>query len=303
MDLQDQLRTLRGGSLRTGEAADATDAARIVAPINRRNVLNAMGAGVALMAAGIMAGCGSGDNDNVPFNSPVPSPSPSSGLGPAPGLTQVETDTLNFALNLEYLEAEFYSYVTTGRGIDASLTTGQGTVGATTGGSRVAFSDSRLSDTAAELLTDEIAHILLLKSFLGNVAVAKPAINLIALGQGFGSEAEFLNLARSFTDVGTSAYAGGSRFLTTADVRENGARILATEGYHAGNIRYHVVSRGLSVTAVDALDQVPTSSNFFAGDANSLAIARDTTQVGAIVRGDNPAGGKFFPNGLNGNVK
>jgi hypothetical protein len=60
-----------------------------------------------------------------------------------------DIDILNFALNLEYLEAELYTVATTGRrireiGIDVS---GAGNLGATTGGSVVSLED-RVSTVA-----------------------------------------------------------------------------------------------------------------------------------------------------------
>src|SRR5438093_10188001 len=55
----------------------------------------------------------------------------------AAGISDV--DILNFALNAEYLEAEFYLIATTGTRLPASLTTGVGRPGPTTGGAQVPF--------------------------------------------------------------------------------------------------------------------------------------------------------------------
>jgi hypothetical protein len=53
-------------------------------------------------------------------------------------------DILNFALNLEYLEAEFYTVATTGKTIEQSgiAVSGTGNPGPTTGGNTVNLTNS-----------------------------------------------------------------------------------------------------------------------------------------------------------------
>ena len=53
-----------------------------------------------------------------------------------------DSTILNFALNLEYLEAEFYSYAVNGEGLPESLTHGTGQRGPVAGGHAVQFGSS-----------------------------------------------------------------------------------------------------------------------------------------------------------------
>ena len=222
----------------------------------------------------------------------------------------IDFDILNFALNLEYLEAEFYSYAVYGHGLDPSLFTGTNgsssaavTPGVTTGGKKVSFGDAKLASVAAEIAQDELNHVVFLRNgitaFGGNF-IAKPTINLNALGIGFGSPTEFLTLARAFEDTGVSAYGGAATAITNKQVLQYAAQILATEAYHAGNIRLQLAKPNPGF-ATDSMDQPPTTTNFFPADASSLALIRTSQQVAAIARGnDGTKKGGFFPNGLNG---
>ena len=114
-----------------------------------------------------------------------------------------DADILNFALNLEYLEAEFYTVAVTGRRIsELGLgVSGRGRPGETVGGSRVAMSE-RLMTVAHQIALDEQVHVAFLREALGSAAVAKPAIDLNALGVGFNSVNEFFTVARAFEDLG-----------------------------------------------------------------------------------------------------
>src|ERR1700691_5078277 len=65
-----------------------------------------------------------------------------------------DTDILNFALNLEYLEAEYYLRATTGMGLTAADTSGTvGAQGTVTGGSAVPFESQKIAGLAAEIAT------------------------------------------------------------------------------------------------------------------------------------------------------
>ena len=176
-----------------------------------------------------------------------------------------DADILNFALNLEYLEANFYYLAAFGTTIDvanaastaagAPLITLSGTVGtpgSVTGGSLVPFSTIQVSSYAIETAVEEGKHVQLLLTALGSAAVAQPALNLgtsfqtlataanIPNGATFSPYADdnsFLVGAYVFEDVGVTAYHGAAPLLTTPANLTTAAGILAVEAYHAGLIR------------------------------------------------------------------
>ena len=178
-----------------------------------------------------------------------------------------DADILNFALNLEYLEAEFYTVATTGKtireiGIGVN---GVGNSGPTTGGARVALElgsvfPQRLHNVALEIAYDEQQHVKLLRSALGSYAVAKPAINLDALGIGFANFRQFLKLSRAFEDTGVSAYAGAAPLISSKAYLGVAAQILATEAYHSGNVRLMISENDVETTKTDSEDVLPPPS-------------------------------------------
>lgn len=238
----------------------------------RRNFIRMCG-GAAVMTGGLslLAAC---DEDNGYAPTPQPSPTPT----PTPATGVTDNDVLNFALQLEYLEAQFYAYAATGAGLPANLLSGTGTQGAVTGGRRVAFTDPVVAAYAREIAADEVAHVTFLRSVLGASAVAMPAINidgsasgafstaaraagLIGAGGSFdpyANDENFLLGAFIFEDVGVTAYKGASATLIyTAGYQEVTAGLLAAEAYHAGLIRTTLYQKGLATptlrTSADAI--------------------------------------------------
>ncbi|MGI4855298.1 MAG: ferritin-like domain-containing protein [Janthinobacterium lividum] len=246
---------------------------------------------------------------------------------------QAEVDVLNFALNLEYLEATFYSYIVTGKDLDSSLTGGGPAPTGTP--SQITFPNQQVNDLFAEIYFDEASHVSALRTALGQLAVARPQINLAALAAI--SASNYLQHARLFEDVGVTAYAGAAASLTGNNVTA-AAQILAVEGFHTGALRLLAIQLGAAYPTnlagyvpADGYDVKPadpgtvalstagpttTNGGFFAtlangttGQSNSslgFAYQRTASQVLSIVYGSAVTGtakGAFFPNGVNGNIK
>ncbi len=220
-----------------------------------------------------------------------------------------DADILNFALNLEFLEAEFYTVATSGRTIDylGIDNTGSGNSGLTTGGSQVNFTNAIIRNVAQELAADERTHVALLQNAilsLGATPIAKPAINLNALGFGFGNQNDFLRLARIFEDIGVTAYGGAAPLITSKTVLGIAARILATEALHAGNIRLLIAQNGIPTTPLDGADILPSPSGiqYFTTNSNALTEVRTPGQVLLLAyNASSASSGGFFPSGVNGN--
>ena len=230
-----------------------------------------------------------------------------------------ETDILNFALNLEYLEAEFYTYAVEGKsitsfgiGIDGKATgENPASGGETTGGAKVVFDNNEIfsRDIAAEIGSDERAHVILLRNALGIAAVAKPNIKLNALGIGFDNQVDFLTVARILEDIGVTAYTGAAGMLKTPGVITTAARLLAAEAEHAGSIHTQVAKLKIASSAVDGADLIPPPSGkgtqyLSINLGNGLAATRTAGQVLYLAFGmrANARQGGFFPTGLNGKI-
>jgi hypothetical protein len=231
------------------------------------------------------------------------------GVKNAGAQTSTDIEVLNFALNLEFLEAEFYTVATTGKTLAASGLSVGPSPGVVSGGGKVAFSNSLVftQAVAMEIAADERAHVALLQSALGSMAISEPSIDLNALGFGFGSEDDFLKLARIFEDIGVSAYSGAAPLLSSAVVG-TAARILAAEGEHVANIRLQIARLNIpTAPPLDSVDILPPPSNpnqYFSLSAQGLCSIRTPGQVLYLAYGGaGLSSGGFFPNGVNGYFK
>lgn len=215
-----------------------------------------------------------------------------------------DTDILNFALNLEYLEAEFYAMATYGATlVKLGVITSADESGPTTGGNMVKnFGSSPEATLATALREDEINHVLFLRSTLGSQAVKKPAINLDAMGYGFSSVDSWLKLAEQFEDVGMSAYLGAAPLISSSTILAAAGAILGTEGQHLGALRLACIMNGVTVPALDSVDVPPTTKTVMDVNKKGLSIPRTTSEVLKIVYAGGQNSGGFYPDGMNGAI-
>jgi hypothetical protein len=237
-----------------------------------------------------------------------------------------DSDILNFALNLEYLEANFYYLAAFGclintpnaaaiaAGAPAAgipITGSVGTAGTVTYGAanKVPFTTA-VAAYASETAIEEGKHVLFLQSALGSgMYIAQPAINLdpagawamlvtaananysaVTIPTGFSpysSDAAFLVGGYVFEDVGVTAYHGAASLLTSSGNLSAAGGILAVEGYHAGLLR----------TAINATD-VANGNTTLTGYTNSISALRAALAASAQTAGGTSAtvGGVNYDN-------
>jgi len=121
-----------------------------------------------------------------------------------------DVDVLNYALTLEYLEAEFYV-----QGNAANL----------------------LEGTEKEYLTkiqsDEQFHVTAITATikkLGGTPVAKPGVDF---GASFDNRMSYLTTSHTFENVGVGAYLGAAGFIKDKGVLQAAAGIFGVEARHA----------------------------------------------------------------------
>ena len=249
-----------------------------------------------------------------------------------------DADIFNFALNFEYLGAEYY-LTALGSSLPTSLTLGGGPVITPPGSNLVPFGSEAGGYFAQQLANDEYAHVAVIQEALraeGATPISEPTIDLynswnglsLAAGLGttfdpFGSEIAFLVGAYVLEDVCVTALCGAAALLTSKTNLAYAASILGTEGYQVGMIRSRLsaLGGGAVTDAISALrsklsnEVVPGSApddfgtdangnafNFTNVDINGQAFRRTPQQVLAIAYGGNTTKGGFFPKGVNGTI-
>lgn len=246
-----------------------------------------------------------------------------------------DADILNFALNLEYLETEYYLRGVLGQTLDEAMGTRLG--GPVRGGRKVVFSTPVREGLVKNIAGNELAHVRFVSSTvaaLGGRPVPRPPIDFeagfagVARGAGlpdfdpFANEMNFFLGAMLFEDVGITVLKGASDLIRNRTVLESAAGLLAAEGYHMGAVRSVLYKMGepahaRSASISDLRDRLdgpvdrdqPVAlagrANIVPSNENGIAYGR-TPQHTLNILYNNPARGVvqggFFPEGVNGRI-
>jgi len=187
--------------------------------------------------------------------------------------TYTDADMLNFALNLEYLEAEFYLRAATGSGLStADAGSGAGTVN---GGTKIAGLTTFQQNVLDEFAYAEQQHVRYLRAALGSAAVSRPNIdftngftaiatvaNSLSAASAalpalpipfnpFASFDSFMVAAAAIEDLGVSAYVNGAVLTSNAGITAGylsaASGILGTEAYHAAFFRNMLIQNAITL--------------------------------------------------------
>lgn len=207
-----------------------------------------------------------------------------------------DTDILNFALNLEYLEAQFYNLAVSGVTIDKlptpiPVSVNGGTAGAVTlkpSFMKVPFALPTIQAYAMETAIEEGKHVSFLQGALGKSAVSMPDIDLynsfnaLATVAGIGSsfdpfasDATFLIGAYIFEDVGVTAYHGAAGLITDKkNILPAAVGIHAVEAYHAGLVRTSINALDAGTGTLNTLTQkISAARSMLANPSGSATVS------------------------------
>jgi hypothetical protein len=178
---------------------------RLARTTGRRKFLQWSGVTLGVVALG----CSDDDGNVGP-------PPPAGGVDLGTG----DTAVLNYAYALEQLEAAFYTQVV------ASFYAG-------------ATADEQMILT--DIRNHEVIHRDFLKAALGTSAIADLQVDFSTIN--FGDRASVLGAARTFEDLGVSAYNGAGQLLTDTNNLLTAGKIVSVEARHAAAIRDLLVPR------------------------------------------------------------
>ena len=170
-----------------------------------------------------------------------------------------QVDVINLLLNVKYLKATLYSYITQGADLPGSSQVTVGTGGVFNAPSKITFTTSgsataqQITDLFNEMYYDELNQLIALRALQGVAAANRPTINLLGTGPSGSvtgltatttmTQAQAISLAQYLEDLSVTAFAGATIYLTGAALQLV-TQALASDAFHSGAIRLISIQTG-----------------------------------------------------------
>ena len=173
-------------------------------------------------------------------------------------------DVLNFALLLEYLEAEYYT-----KGLDSG----------------VIPSGSKAEKIYMQISKHETAHVELLKSVIGSLGGTpgdKPHFDFTAGGlfNPFDDYQVYLILSQAFEDTGVRAYKGqAGNLIDNNDILTAALQIHSVEARHASEVRRLRELKGWITQAERGAGVPEAAQAVYAGEDNLVQGGVDVSTI------------------------
>ncbi|MGH7655738.1 MAG: ferritin-like domain-containing protein [Gemmatimonadaceae bacterium] len=192
-----------------------------------------------------------------------------------------DTDILNYALTLEYLEATFYlradssDALPTGATIAALDPDGGGAPGSVPGLAGMSFPSPSTNSVATFFRTvrdHEITHVLALQAALASSALVRSAF-AFNFGSAYASAANFMNTSLALEDTGVTAYLGQAANLDSLATLGTAGSILGVEAQHAASVRLLL---GMPITVSNAAFDTPQTTTQVVAVASGFITQKPT---------------------------
>jgi hypothetical protein len=195
-----------------------------------------------------------------------------------------QVDVLNLLLQVKYLKATLYSYITQGTDLPASSYVTLGTGEVFNQPAKIPFSSQQITDVFNEMYYDELQQLIALRSIQGVAVANRSTMNLLGTGPSGTApstttttltQAQAIGLARMLEDLSASAFATATIYLTGTNLAY-ATQALATDGYHAGLIRLLAIQTGAQIQATE-----------YAASTTSNTAQTPVTFYGLLTAGSN----------------
>jgi hypothetical protein len=212
-----------------------------------------------------------------------------------------QVDVINFLLNIKYLKATLYSYITQGADLPGASGVTIGTGGVYNPPGKITFVPAQINDMFNEMYYDELNQLIALRALQGVAAAGRATVNLLGTGPSGAApttttavpvltQSQAIGLARMLEDLSASAFAYATIYLTGTNLAY-ATQALAVDAAHAGAIRLISIQTGAAYQSTEYLTTFQVGTTASSSTVYAIGTLPATVVAGQAISGTGiPAG-------------